>query len=438
MAAGNAGPTPQSWRWARVQSRLIISAESVEPLDASTRPAAQRSDWSGRARVRLSIRRYSTLIGRDSLEAPLPGPRDNAGEAPSGLHALGAAHPMTEMPRVAYFSMEIALDSAMPGYSGGLGVLAGDMLRSAADLRLPMVRDHAASPKGLLLPAARRDGPADRGAGGLGAGRLSAGAAAARVGEYRGSNGLAASVALRRHRGRRRPGSGLLAGYGFARERGGGQAVDGPPVWWRPALPAVPGGHPRHRWCAHATSPGTRRRPHLPHERGACESADARAPRRAGAAGGQICHRRCRRRGRQAAVRVHDAHTGTRRPRPVSAGSRQPRPPSPRDRREEGCVLLRGRAEPDVPRAQSELLRERRRETSRRSVAHHVRALRHRCDHQRRPRRHLGVATICDTVRSVYSWLAREQRSPALRAEHSETGRATGAPRGQADTGRGT
>jgi len=40
---------------------------------------------------------------------------------------------------IAYFSMEIALESGMPTYSGGLGVLAGDTLRAAADLRLPMV-----------------------------------------------------------------------------------------------------------------------------------------------------------------------------------------------------------------------------------------------------------------------------------------------------------
>jgi starch phosphorylase len=41
--------------------------------------------------------------------------------------------------RVAYFSMEICLDEALPTYSGGLGVLAGDTLRSAADLNLPIV-----------------------------------------------------------------------------------------------------------------------------------------------------------------------------------------------------------------------------------------------------------------------------------------------------------
>ena len=40
---------------------------------------------------------------------------------------------------VAYFSMDVAVDSQIPTYSGGLGVLAGDMLRSAADLEIPMV-----------------------------------------------------------------------------------------------------------------------------------------------------------------------------------------------------------------------------------------------------------------------------------------------------------
>ena len=41
--------------------------------------------------------------------------------------------------KIAYFSMEVALESEMPTYSGGLGVLAGDTIRSAADLRVPMV-----------------------------------------------------------------------------------------------------------------------------------------------------------------------------------------------------------------------------------------------------------------------------------------------------------
>jgi starch phosphorylase len=40
---------------------------------------------------------------------------------------------------IAYFSMEIALEPGIPTYSGGLGMLAGDTLRAAADRELPMV-----------------------------------------------------------------------------------------------------------------------------------------------------------------------------------------------------------------------------------------------------------------------------------------------------------
>jgi glycogen phosphorylase len=47
--------------------------------------------------------------------------------------------PRTKSPTIAYFSMEIALDPNMPTYSGGLGMLAGDTLRSAADLGAPLV-----------------------------------------------------------------------------------------------------------------------------------------------------------------------------------------------------------------------------------------------------------------------------------------------------------
>lgn len=41
--------------------------------------------------------------------------------------------------RVAYFTMEVALSNEIPTYSGGLGVLAGDTLRSLADLEVPVV-----------------------------------------------------------------------------------------------------------------------------------------------------------------------------------------------------------------------------------------------------------------------------------------------------------
>lgn len=42
-------------------------------------------------------------------------------------------------PKIAYFSMEIGFRNDIPTYSGGLGILAGDTIKSAADLNLPMV-----------------------------------------------------------------------------------------------------------------------------------------------------------------------------------------------------------------------------------------------------------------------------------------------------------
>ena len=41
--------------------------------------------------------------------------------------------------KIAYFTMEVGLRTEMPTYSGGLGVLSGDTLRAAADLRAPIV-----------------------------------------------------------------------------------------------------------------------------------------------------------------------------------------------------------------------------------------------------------------------------------------------------------
>ncbi len=46
---------------------------------------------------------------------------------------------LTKEPKIAYFSMEIGIQNDIPTYSGGLGVLAGDTIRTSADLKLPMV-----------------------------------------------------------------------------------------------------------------------------------------------------------------------------------------------------------------------------------------------------------------------------------------------------------
>lgn len=60
--------------------------------------------------------------------------------------------------RIAYFSMEIAFDPAIPTYAGGLGVLAGDTARSCADLELPVAFVTLASREGYLRQEIGPDG----------------------------------------------------------------------------------------------------------------------------------------------------------------------------------------------------------------------------------------------------------------------------------------
>ena len=64
---------------------------------------------------------------------------------------------------IAYFSMEIAITPAIPTYSGGLGVLAGDTLRAAADMGLPLLAVTLAHRKGIFQAASGCERRAKRG-----------------------------------------------------------------------------------------------------------------------------------------------------------------------------------------------------------------------------------------------------------------------------------
>lgn len=60
--------------------------------------------------------------------------------------------------RIAYFSMEVGLEANIPTYSGGLGVLAGDTIRAAADLKVPMVAVTLLHRKGYFYQHIDQDG----------------------------------------------------------------------------------------------------------------------------------------------------------------------------------------------------------------------------------------------------------------------------------------
>ena len=64
----------------------------------------------------------------------------------------------TKEPRIAYFTMEIGITNDIPTYSGGLGVLAGDTIKSAADLNLPMIGVTLISRKGYFTQKIAGDG----------------------------------------------------------------------------------------------------------------------------------------------------------------------------------------------------------------------------------------------------------------------------------------
>jgi phosphorylase/glycogen(starch) synthase len=73
------------------------------------------------------VKRYKRVLG--DLRAYMAEERHDLEQDP----ALGPERP------AAYFSMEFCLHESLPIYSGGLGVLSGDHLKSASDLRIPLV-----------------------------------------------------------------------------------------------------------------------------------------------------------------------------------------------------------------------------------------------------------------------------------------------------------
>ena len=87
-------------------------------------------------------------VSRNQIERVLADPafRKNIDELLQAKHHAAATpawfqqkHPQAPLTCVAYFSMEFMLSEALPIYSGGLGNVAGDQLKAASDLGVPVV-----------------------------------------------------------------------------------------------------------------------------------------------------------------------------------------------------------------------------------------------------------------------------------------------------------
>lgn len=76
----------------------------------------------------------------------------------TGGDGLGCTERGDADPLVAYFSMEFGITPSLPIYSGGLGVLAGDHLKSASDLGVPIIGVGLLYKYGYFTQTLSRDG----------------------------------------------------------------------------------------------------------------------------------------------------------------------------------------------------------------------------------------------------------------------------------------
>ncbi len=83
----------------------------------------------------VSQERLEELSVDDSFVAALQEVYSEMGK----YNSAGPWQPVADNMCIAYFSMEYGLDHCLPMYSGGLGVLSGDHLKTASDLGLPLV-----------------------------------------------------------------------------------------------------------------------------------------------------------------------------------------------------------------------------------------------------------------------------------------------------------
>jgi len=106
-------------------------------------------------------------VSKDKLKSVLSNPafrkniddllqsKRQAAEAPAWFQKN---HPQSPLKCVAYFSMEYMLSEALPIYSGGLGNVAGDQLKAASDLGVPVVGVGLLYQQGYFRQVIDRDG----------------------------------------------------------------------------------------------------------------------------------------------------------------------------------------------------------------------------------------------------------------------------------------
>lgn len=87
----------------------------------------------------VSPKRVEELLTRPEYRRQVKDLLDRRHQYLSSAAWFQQTHGQAPLTRVAYFSMEFALSEALPIYSGGLGNVAGDQLKAASDLGVPVI-----------------------------------------------------------------------------------------------------------------------------------------------------------------------------------------------------------------------------------------------------------------------------------------------------------
>ena len=125
------------WSWHAPTADLFASIDPVAWEAAGADPIAMLSALPS-AKIAALAADGDFLARLGEAERDLSGymsdPRWYASAGPDGPGA-GSPGPAA----IAYFSPEYGITAALPQYSGGLGILAGDHLKSASDLGVPLI-----------------------------------------------------------------------------------------------------------------------------------------------------------------------------------------------------------------------------------------------------------------------------------------------------------
>ena len=131
------------WAWDRQLIALFDRLDGTVERSVAGRPASIPSTSCAGPR-RPAGRRWPTTTS-SSTGSPPPTPAErlvDGSDAGSGPRSSARAVPAADgspLDLVAYFSPEFGITEALPQYSGGLGVLAGDHLKASSDLGIPLV-----------------------------------------------------------------------------------------------------------------------------------------------------------------------------------------------------------------------------------------------------------------------------------------------------------